>query len=319
MKVNVNQPASTQSAGDAFVAKCHEVRVIEDLTYAMAGIQYTAEGGAASYRALQLDVYEPVDDGRALRPALVMACGGAFTRGDRKSDVVPTGEVRNTSASEYCREFARRGYVCFAIDYRLMQEAPDPGWTPTLPPGTLINSDRVNFVRAQEGLMPCTPQMMNNTYEAAADDISQAVAFVRASALRFRIDASRIALAGFSAGATAAMNAAYAQGAGVAAVVALSGRIMLSMAESCILGAPGEPPLLLFVGENDLPSQLQSMVAPVEHIQRVGLVHQLVRIPGANHFYPRTVDVHAESDERTTLESLMALFLHQHLRLSAMR
>jgi alpha/beta superfamily hydrolase len=91
------------------------------------------------------------------------------------------------------------------------------------------------------------------------------------------------------------------------------------MAESYITGASDEPPLLLFVGENDLPSQLQSMVAPVEHIRRVGLVHQIVRIAGANHFYPRTVDVISENGERTALESLMALFLHRNLRLDALR
>ena len=55
-------------------------------------------------------------------------------------------------------------------------------------------------------------------------------------------------------------------------MVALSGRIQLDMAEANITGAPSEPPLLLFVGENDLPSQLQSMQAPVEHIRRVGLI-----------------------------------------------
>ena len=284
--------ASTHSkaAFDGFIEKQYPVRVVENVTYAMAGIQYTRECGAGRYRPLQLDVYEPVDDGRALRPALIMACGGAFTRGDRKDDTVPNGNARNTPVSEYCREFARRGYVCFAIDYRLMQEAPDPGWTPTLPQGEIVNSDRVNFVRAQEGLPPCTPDMMAEVYEAATDDISQAVSYVRASAVRYGIDRSRIALAGFSAGAMAAMNAVYAQSAEVAAVVSLSGRILQSMAETYIKGEPGEPPLLCFVGDNDLPAQIESMVQPIKHLQAVGLVHEVVRIPDATHFYPRTVD-----------------------------
>lgn len=310
---------SSKATNDAFVAKKYQVRVTEDVTYAVAGVRYTPERGAGSYRALQLDVYEPVGDGRALRPALLMACGGAFTRGDRKDDRVPTGDTLNTPISEYCREFARRGYVCFAIDYRLMQEAPDPGWTPTLPQGETINSDRVNYVRAQEGLAPCTPQMMIDAYEAATDDISQAVSFVRAGAVRFGLDTSRIALGGFSAGAMAAMNAAYAQRANVAAVVSLSGRIIQSMAESYITGASDEPPLLCFVGDNDLPSQLESMVRPIEHLQKVKLVHEIVRIAGANHFYPRTVDVVSKLGTQTVLESVMALFLYRHLRLSAMQ
>jgi acetyl esterase/lipase len=300
---------------ETFLEKQYGVCVTEDVTYAMVGTGYSRERGAGIYRPLQADIYEPIGDGRQHRPALVMACGGAFTRGNRKNDVVPSGDVRNTSVSEYCREFARRGYVCFAIDYRLIQESPDPGWTPTLPSGTEINRDRVNFVRNQEGLPPCTLQMMNDTYEAATDDVCHAVAFVRASAERFGIDIRRVALAGFSAGATVSLNAAYAQRAPVAAVVSLSGRIQLSMARTHIRGVSGEPPLLMFVGENDLPSQLESLEAPIKHIRDVGLVHQIVRIPEATHFYPRTVTVLTEQGEPTALESLMATFLHRSLRL----
>jgi predicted esterase len=197
-----------------------------------------------------------------------------------------------------------------------MQESPDPGWTPTLPDEVVINSDRVNYVRNQEGLPPCTPQMMRDAYEAATDDVSEAVSFVRASAVRFGIDTRRVALAGFSAGATAALNAVYAQRVPVAAAVSLSGRIQLDMAKRHITGSSEEPPLLMFVGEKDLPSQLESLIAPVEHIKSVGLAHQIVHIPGATHFYPRTVEVPTQKGDSTALECFMAEFLHRSLHLA---
>ena len=62
-----------------------------------------------------------------------------------------------------------------------------------------------------------------------------------------------------------------------------------------------------------------SMVEPINHTQAVGLTHEVVRIPGADHFYPRTVHVVSTGQTRMSLESVMSNFLHRHLRLREMR
>jgi acetyl esterase/lipase len=297
-----------------YLGKTRLVRVTENVKFGIGGVGYSAGRGPERYRDLTLDIYEPADDAGRPRPALIMAFGGAFHRGSKQDDLVVEGEHRNTPVSEYCREFARRGYVCFSIDYRLMQEAPDPGITPIIAPGTPLNRDRVNYVRDLMGLPPCTQQMMADEIEAATDDMSMAVGFVRSRSHALGVDFNRIAIGGFSAGAMMALNSALAERAPVAAVVALSGRISLAAAETYVTGAPGVPPILMFVGENDLPVMLENLDAPAAHMTKMGLPHQIIRVPGATHFYPRTKGLSAQ--DGTDVEILMADFLYRHLRLS---
>ncbi len=66
---------------------------------------------------LAMDIYMPYKDTAAKRPLLMLAHGGSFTSGDRKSpDIVVL-----------CNEFAKRGYVCVSIDYRLGVNVNSPG------------------------------------------------------------------------------------------------------------------------------------------------------------------------------------------------
>ena len=300
----------------AFIAKRYAVRITEDIKFATAGVGFSDQDGARQFRDLKLDMYQPIDAGAARCPALILAFGGAFHRGSRKTDVVEEGEHRNTSIAEYCNQFAQRGYVCFSIDYRLMQEGPDPGDTPTLPLEVILNTDRVNYVRGLLGLSSCSQQDMRYEIEAATDDMSRAVAFVRARSQALGIDVTRIAIGGFSAGAIIALNAAYVERAPAAAVVALSGRLSMQAAQACVDGASGEPALLMFVGENDLPGMLHDLYAPATHMTRKGVASQVVVIKGATHFYPRTAQVVDQQGATTDVETLMASFLHRHLRLA---
>src|SRR5574337_1017583 len=63
-------PSVRYGAQTPFVDKQYEVGVRADVKYAIAGVG-AGEGGAVRYRDLALDVYEPVGDGRARRPALI--------------------------------------------------------------------------------------------------------------------------------------------------------------------------------------------------------------------------------------------------------
>jgi dienelactone hydrolase len=297
-----------------YLCKMFEVRTTENVSFGIAGVDWTPAQGALRFRPLLLDIYEPDEAPTALRPALILAFGGAFQRGTRKNDVVGELPHRNSAISEYCREFARRGYVCFAIDYRLMPEAPDPGITPTWIPGTSINVDRANFVRDLLGLHPCTQQMMIDEIEAATDDVSTAVEFVHSRCRDMMIDPDRIALGGFSAGGTIAVNSAFAQSAKVAAVVALSGRMSIESARSYVPGAQ-RPSLLMVFGENDLAGTLEDLETRTRYFDKVQLAHEVVHIKGATHFYPRTSEVTRKDGSLTDLETRLEEFLYKHLKL----
>lgn len=312
--MNVVTPAKVGSR--PYLDRIYDVDVEPDVTYGFAGVGYRRPGGAARHRELKLDIYRPRTEQGAPRPALILAFGGAFHRGSKGAEVFE-GENPSTAIAEYCREFARRGYVCFSIDYRLMQEDPDPGVTPFLLPDQPQSRDRIDVVRGILGLPPSTPQMMADTLEAATDDMSTAVAFVRSRSQAFGVDVSRIAIGGFSAGAIIALNSAFAERAPVAAVVALSGRIAGATLQTYVLSGSKNPAALLYFGESDLPAIRGGHDEMRTHLTRVGVDNQFVTISGANHFYLRT-DVVTRSDGSVTdVETLMAEFLCTRLRLSA--
>src|SRR5688572_2970529 len=58
---------------------------------------------------LKLDVYQPQGDTLSERPLLLLAFGGSFTFGSKLSPDI----------TRLCTEFAERGYVTCAIEYRL--------------------------------------------------------------------------------------------------------------------------------------------------------------------------------------------------------
>jgi dienelactone hydrolase len=306
-----------QPASLPYLGKIHEVAVTEDVTYGIGGVDYVTGRGPGRYRDLKLDVYRPVCDSSEPRPALILAFGGAFHRGSKGVEVFG-GENPSTAMAEYCQEFARRGYICFSIDYRLMQEAPDPGVTPFLLPGQPQNRDRIDFVRNILGLPPSTPEMMNETLEAATDDMTKAVNFVRSQSGTFGVDVSRIVIGGFSAGAAIALNSAFAEYAPVAAVVALSGRIAGATMQAHLKQRPGVPAALMFYGGDDLPVILGGIDEMRDHMNKVGVANQFACIPGANHFYLRAAQATRADGSLTDLETLMAEFLYDRLALATL-
>jgi dienelactone hydrolase len=308
---------TTQHAAAPYFGKLYDVSLTEDVTYGVGGVDYVAGRGPARYRDLKLDVYQPVEAGNEPRPALILAFGGAFHRGSKGVEVFE-GENPSTAMAEYCREFARRGYVCFSIDYRLMQEAPDPGVTPFLLPGQPQNRDRIDFVRNILGLPPSTPEMMNEELEAATDDMTAAVHFVRSQSGRFGVDVSRIAIGGFSAGAALALNSAFAEHTPVAAVIALSGRIAGMTMQAHLKPRANLPAALVSYGDNDLPVILGGIDEMQAHFNKVGVANQFIRVPNANHFYLRSAVAAAGNGSTATLEDLIADFLYDKLALASL-
>ena len=71
----------------------------------MDSLVYSTEGR----KQLLMDVYQPVGDTALLRPLVIIAHGGSFLNGNRRSERMPV----------ICRELAMRGFVAVSIDYRL--------------------------------------------------------------------------------------------------------------------------------------------------------------------------------------------------------
>jgi para-nitrobenzyl esterase len=120
---------------------------------------------------LELDLYQPAGDTIAKRPAVVYVHGGGFTKGDKSG-----GRGMATF-------FAQLGYVAVSINYRLL--SPDGcGGNPNPTP------------------------LCQTAALAAQHDAQAAVRWLRAHASTYRIDTSRIAMEGASAGAVTSVLAA---------------------------------------------------------------------------------------------------------------
>lgn len=120
---------------------------------------------------LDLDVYEPTGDTETKRPLIIWAHGGSFIAGSKtESDVVTLST-----------EFAKRGYVCASIDYRL-------GMWPI---------DSVNSIKAVIRAVQDMKASIRFFYKDAATTDT------------YKIDTTQIFIGGSSAGAITALHAAY--------------------------------------------------------------------------------------------------------------
>lgn len=193
---------------------------------------------------LRLDVYEPDGDAVAERPAIVWVHGGSFAAGDKTSaELVDQATV-----------FGRKGYVNASINYRL-----EPGGcTGSVPLSVCI-------IAVQEALA----------------DAQTAIRFLRANAITWGIDTSRIAIGGSSAGAITALNVAFSSSedptAAVGGAVSLSGNNILGAIDL------GDAPSLLFHGTADGIVPYQWAVNTVNQALAAGLDSFLTTWTGAGH------------------------------------
>ncbi len=193
---------------------------------------------------LRLDLYEPTGDPGSARPAIIWVHGGSFTTGDKTSPELV--DEANT--------FAMKGYVNASINYRL-----EPGG--------------------------CSASMITATcltaIEEALLDAQTAVRFLRTNAASFRIDPTRIAIGGSSAGAITALNVGFRTAedpsAAVGAAVSLSGAALLVTID------PGDAPSLLFHGTADPIVPYQWAVSTLNSALASGLDSFLTSWAGAGH------------------------------------
>lgn len=204
---------------------------------------------------LKLDLYQPTGDTIANRPALVWVHGGGFTMGDKSS-----GAGKATF-------FAKLGYVAVSINYRLLS-----------PDGCGGNPDP-------------TPVCENAALEAQ-HDAQAAVRWLRANAATYRIDTSRIAMAGGSAGAvTSVLAATHSEDPGssgnpgypstIRGAVSVSGGMPTND-----LITEGDSPTLFIHGTEDNVVPYDWAVQNSAAMYRLGIFTVLEPIEGAGHGLP---------------------------------
>ncbi len=124
------------------------------------------------------DWYQPKGDSVAARPLIIWMHGGGFKLGSKHAKGIRL----------WSKMFAKRGYVCAGLNYRLSK-----------------NNPLFNFT-----------ELKRSCYNAV-EDVKEAVAFFKKNHARYGIDTSRIILAGNSAGGMIALQAVYSSSAGLAA------------------------------------------------------------------------------------------------------
>jgi dienelactone hydrolase len=309
------------AAAEAELPREYDVQLSRNVVYGRAPID--ASKAQPRQRDLLIDVYRPVADGKPLanRPAVIMAFGGAFHRGDKGEERFTEDGAQDSSMADYCRRFARDGYACFSIDYRLTPE--DPGLAKPVDEKKLVPKSvnlspaataRIEIVRQRMGLPPLDDQARDQYWRgilAAAEDMAMATEFVRSNRVKFGVDADRIALGGFSAGAITALNTAYGIGVPVKAVFALSGAVGGYNPSQTV--QPGMPPALFFIGQNDLEGIQAGTRFAVKALTDKGIATETAWVPGFGHFYPMGAVSLGSNVSRTPVETRILAFLEAKL------
>ena len=295
-----------------------EIEMLSDVPYGEGSIGFGTPH--PSSRPLTLDIYKPLNtDPNALKPALILSHGGAYHRGSKTNDDFEQDGHHTTPVTEYCKIFAARGYVCFSVGYRLTQELAAPQASPIKRNRQQISRGRIDHVRELMGLAPATDEEILNGIEGACVDVASAFRFVQRHAHQWGIDPQRIAVGGFSAGAFASIYASYALGINAAAIVSLSGGIDLDDADYYVHGGRGQPPLLMFSSEMDLPGIHDRTLNMANKAEAKGIGIRRYFVPQKPHFYDRDSVALLEQNnmdgaiEKTTVGMALIDFLDKTL------
>jgi acetyl esterase/lipase len=177
--------AVSVQAGTAFHDPIYGVSKTSNIQYGTAPINYGAD-----MKNLYLDLYRPVDIGGgalpAISPGVVLIHWGSFTGGNKK-DMTTLANI-----------YTKYGYTVASIDYRLLGDNVPANSGP---------ADAMTMPDPPYATVP-VPQGIY-TINAAVEDATTAMAWMRSSAETYNIDANHIAIGGVSAGAITALFQAY--------------------------------------------------------------------------------------------------------------
>ncbi|MBI3518201.1 MAG: T9SS type A sorting domain-containing protein [Bacteroidetes bacterium] len=162
MSLSAQTPCSTgRYAADTFTAYTTSSNVVYGSNINSGG----------STQSLKMDIYEPTGDVETARPLIIWAHGGSFQ----------TGSSTDGDVTALSQAFAKKGYVCASINYRL-------GFFPL---------DSINAIKA---------------VVRAVQDMKASIRFFykdRLTTNTYKIDTNNIFIGGSSAGAITALHTAY--------------------------------------------------------------------------------------------------------------
>jgi hypothetical protein len=154
------------------------VSVTSNVTY---GTNISVLTGTPTSIPLNMDVYQPVGDSCINRPVIIYLHAGTVL--PIIYNVACVGTKSDSSIVELCTQWAKRGYVAIAMDYRLGWRADAIGVDNDETVGTLFMA----IYRAIQDAKAC-------------------VRYVRANATTYGIDTNRVVLGGVGTGSIIAAN-----------------------------------------------------------------------------------------------------------------
>lgn len=271
-------------AQPAFVAERYDVRVTEAIVYGHGEVTKPEPGSIE----LLLDLYEPIlaidpgspqmpepldtpedHDVAPLRPGFLLIHGGGFIRGDRDGFFMVA----------LARAFARRGYVCASIDYRLASD------------GLSVSAELAGYaelLRTSGRKLDPNPWWFERfrANAAALEDAHKAARWMIDNADRLGMDPDNLFVGGGSAGAVTAIGLAYgADDLGLDAPVRFRGVLDLwgLMTGPLEWIQAGDPALVIIHGTEDNVVPFDQCRALHARARAVGLPLVYYSVPGAGH------------------------------------
>jgi acetyl esterase/lipase len=211
---------------------------------------------------LLLDVYTPAGDKLKGRPVIVWIHGGGFKPGNDKSQ----GYIVKLAI-----EFAKRGYVCLSINYRIRNNP---------------NDDK------------------SGTITDAMTDAMSGLTWLRGNAGKLNIDTNKIIVGGGSAGGRVAVNLCYKDNSekqrwdksGIIGLVDLWGSPDESWQVSIV--DKNDPPTIIIHGTEDKLVFFDISKRLDEELTRNKVEHELIPIVGEGHTPTKDMDKLVENISR---------------------
>jgi acetyl esterase/lipase len=207
--------------------------------------------------SLYMDIYQPDPDTTKNRPVIMFIHGGGFR----------TGSSRTQSyVVRYCQDFAKRGYVCASIDYRLRD-------------GTDMPTQASEFPALQD----------------ATRDANSALSWLRTNATEYGFDPNLMFLTGGSSGGRIGITLAYFDGpdeadlsinwskSGIVALTDLWGSLEPEMRAWAYPANDEDIPTCIIHGTADPTIPYQNSLDLADELARADVSYELHPIEGAGH------------------------------------